>query len=240
MKSRSQFLFSLCLSLFLVSAAFTGKEKVRPELYFHDGNTITFQITYISGATRKAVNTIESVSVVNGTTTITAISNLHDDKDKFVVAYKLRYFCDSLNWCVDPLNDMYITLDQPKTGDGKYESESDSLVYPFSMKIGDTLNTAWLKTSAFSEGMSTENKAFYYRRKVVAFETLTLLGTSIPAFKITYKISKSTTTSYGQLGGSTTTQDLNATEWFSHEYGVIKMEQDPKYGIGKMVVVAVK
>lgn len=234
---RILFLSTLIVTLF-VSAAFSWFVVAKADIYLKAGNIIRFTKFYDSGAKQAAVTEIESVTATNGVSAVNAKCKMYDDVGKFVIAYKYKFYVDSLHWCADALNWMYVS---DKEGENlTWVYESDSLVYPFNMKAGDTLMPATARKASSANGMSTDETQFTYNRKVIKLDTVQTIAGPMAAFRITSKVSVKNRSSYGPMGTVNDDYVLNVTQWFNADYGIVQEERAGKYNATKLVLQALK
>lgn len=220
-------LFVLPVFVLVLSFSFAA---VRPDGYFTKGNKLTFTITSENGAKSYAVVKISSVIPRDRTIEIDARDDRENDQHKSTFTYRLQFFSDSLNWCASALNHLSIPL--------VYSSNfivglrSDSLVYPYAMKTGDTLRHA----SASELINGNERFVTIHSRKVAATETVSVAGEALQAFRIEGSMTKGGVTDYGALGKIPNETKYTFTEWFVPSKGVVKSELKSATGVTSTVL----
>jgi hypothetical protein len=186
---------------------------------FTKGATLTYAITSENGTLSYSEVNVRSVDGKGNAYTIYAHDNRLDDQRRSTFSYRQHYYSDSLNWCVDALNH----LNCPIVYSSNYitELESDSLVYPYAMKVGDTLRGA--AASELMRGSVTNMRAIRFSsRKVTAAEPIGIGGEQLQAFRIECKVTSTTIADYGALGKIPTETAYDLTEWFVPSKGVVK------------------
>jgi hypothetical protein len=228
-----RFIPFLLAAIALGAVSFASTVLVRPESYFEKGSKLNFSITSENGAKSYSVVKIKSVIDRGSITEIYAEDQREDDLHKSTLGYRLTYFSDSLSWCADAFNHLNIPL--------AYSSnfflvlESDSLVYPYAMKVGDTLRPA----SASEKIGATDPNERYVRiinRKVVATEKVAFGGQNHDAFRIEAVLFKGSSTNYGALGKIPNETKYTFTEWFVPSKGVVKSELKSATGVTTAVL----
>lgn len=204
---------------------------VRPEPYFTRGNTLSYTITQENGATSYSDVLVKRIETWNGQTVIYAHDNRLNDQRKSTFSYSLHFYNDTTNWCVDALNHLNCPLVYSSTG---VVLQGDSLVYPYRMKMGDTLPPA--AASELIRGVSVnERRVKFINRKVTATESVTIGGTAMQSFRIECKMISTSITDYGSLGKIPTETIYEFTEWFVPSKGVVKSVS--KSGSGEKMTV---
>lgn len=214
--------------LFGVILIASGFVIIRPESFFTKGNTINYVWTYASGSKRTHTTEIESISVSKGTSAILARSTMFDESGKTLLSYRYRFYCDSVNWCIDPLN--YMAIPYSLTSGESEELDSDSLVFPFSMKVGDTLMPARGRKRYGGQGMASEEIQFTFERTVAGIDTLKLAVGKTPTFRIESHVAVTSIADYGQFGKTVDVDTMMMSEWFTPKYGVVSTARKGKYG----------
>lgn len=211
---------ALCFSL-LVSD--------RPRAFFKEGNKITYTITAENGAKSYSVISIQSVTAKgSSSTSIFAKDQRQDDQRKSTFQYRLTYYSDSLHWAVDALNHLNI----PMAYSSNYfvDLKSDSLVYPYNMKVGDTLLPA-SGSEILSGTLKNERHIQFLNRKVAAQENVMVNGESLQAFRIECRTISKSIADYGALGKIPTETIYTFTEWFVPSKGIVKSESKSNTGV---------
>lgn len=225
------------ISIFIVVCGFASYNAVRPEIYFTDGETLSFVHTIQNGTKTYSDVKILSVETQDGRTTITAKEDRLNDQHKFTLSFRKRYWCDSVNWCVDALSHLSIPL--VYSSNFTVDLDSDSLVYPFRMKAGDTLPPAFAKEIIHSGG-DNERSMRYINRKVMREESITIAGETMKAFVIESRLIHHALTDYGQLGKIPYDKEYKHTEWFVPSKGVVKSRSESDEGVNTAELTAWK
>jgi hypothetical protein len=208
----------------LIFLGFSVAGIVQPDSYFHQGAKIEFRITADNGAKSYSEIQIKDVLVQNGRTIITAQDQRKDDQGKTTLVYRMRYIADSTNWCVSALN--HLNSSMLYSSNNIPVLKSDSLVYPYAMKAGDTL----LPAKASEVVSNTTRSIEFLHRKVVGVESVTVGGESLSAFRITCTMNTHSLVDYGGLGAINTDLSYEYTEWFVPSKGIVKSERISQTG----------
>lgn len=220
-KNPSLLLIVACITAFGFSASFA----VRPEMYFVK-NQIPFKITSENGAVSFSDVQVKDVIADGNVTRIFALDKRKDDQGKSTFTYRLNFFSDSVNWCVDALN--HLSIPEVYSSNFIVSLRSDSLIYPYAMKVGDTLRHA--SGSELMYAYSNERYVLVQKRKVVASESITVAGETLQAFRIEGIIIKGSVTDYGDFGKIPSETTCDFIEWFVPSKGVVKSEVKSKTG----------
>ncbi len=221
--------FSIIIVCFsgILLLGFSAQIVVRPEVYFAKRNVVQFQITSENGAVSYSKVDIETVLDYGSQVKITANDNRFNDQHNSTFSYRMNFSSDSLNWCVHAINH----VNTPVVYSSNYilVLTGDSLVYPYAMKVGDTLLPAW----AAETKMHTANmrKVQFTGRKVVATESIGISGEQLQAFRIECKLTSTSVADYGALGLIPTEVTYDFTEWFVPSKGVVKSTLKSKTGV---------
>ena len=226
-------LFLILLSV--CTASFNTISYVRPEFYFTRGSEITYAVTSGDGATGYCVITIESLTERNGGTTIFAKNQVQNDQHRNTLRYRMTYYCDSVNWYVDPLNHLDIPLEYSSI----VSLRSDSLVYPYRMKAGDILPAASGSELIYGTA-NNERYVLVNNRKVVASESVAAGGEMMQAFRIESVLIKGSVADHGVLSKIPTETEYSFTEWFVPSKGVVKSEIKTNTGTTTTLFESVK
>lgn len=221
-------LFVLPLCVLVLSFSFAA--AVRPDQYLTKGNKLTFAITSENGAKSYSVVKITSNIPRGRTAEIDARDDRENDQHKTTFTYRLTFFSDSLNWCASALNHLSIPL--VYSSNFILSLRSDSLVYPYTMKTGDTLRHA----SASELINGNERFVMIHNRKVAATETVSVAGETLQAFRIEGSMTKGGVTDYGALGKIPNETKYTFTEWFVPSKGVVKSELKSATGVTTTVL----
>lgn len=230
----ARYIFGFLL-LFPLLSGFNDDGFVRPEAYFVPGHVIRFVLVYEIGAQRTNTVFIDRVSVSNGIATIDGTYNHYDTEGKIAKAYRVKYYCDSINWCVSMINQMeFPAKEQP---DVLREFEGDSMIYPLGMKPGDTLPGAYGKGTVTSKTFHEAEQIYVFARRVIRCDTVATPMGNIVAFRIDYKIRNMTKTGFPTLNSSNSNNvEISCSDWFSPALGVVKTERTSKYGMRRLVI----
>ena len=149
-----------------------------------------------------------------------------------------KYYYDANHWASDVSIGM---RPSQQAMEGAAIAEfSDSLVYPYNMKIGDTLPTAHAYKKMSLKGDYWELDNFYYNRKVMEKDTVVTPLGNIVAFRIEHKMS-SRMNRKSKLMGDKSEVDLHyGSVWFSLEYGIVQTEMTNKFGVTKATLESIK
>jgi hypothetical protein len=233
-----RFLFSFAiLGRILGISSFTLIGALHPEMYLSKGNDLSFMITSENGAVSYSVITIETITRNNGLQKIYATNNAQNDQHKNTLSYRMTYYCDSVNWSVDALNHLNIPL--VYSSNFIVSLRGDSLIYPFNMKVGDTLRQASGSELIYGSG-NNERYVIINSRKVAANENIAVGGEILSAFRIESAMIKGSVTDYGALGKIPTKAEYKFREWFVPSKGVVKSELTSGTGTTTMLFQSVK
>lgn len=219
-------ILSATVFICLMAFSFQIGSDVRPEMYFSKGK-IPFQITSENGAVSYSKVDIQTVVDDGRQVTISANDNRFNDQHNSTFSYRMNFCSDSVNWCVDAINH----VNTPVVYSSNYilVLTGDSLVYPYAMKVGDTLLPAWAAET--KQGTANERKVQFTGRKVIATESIGIAGEQLQAFKIECKLISTNVADYGALGTIPTVVTYDFTEWFVPSKGVVKSTLKSKTGV---------
>lgn len=207
---------------------------VRPESYFTKGNKLNFSITSENGAKSYSVVKITDVIPRGTITEIDGRDDRQDDQRKNTLPYRMAYFSDSLHWSASALNHLNIPV--VYSSNFIVSLRSDSLVYPYAMKVGDTL----LPSSASELINGSERYVIINGRKVAALENVAFGGETVQAFRIESTMRKGSIADYGALGKIPSETKYEFVEWFVLSRGVVKSELKSTTGVTTMLLESVK
>lgn len=221
--------FILLTSLFVVllfSLAFTSRSVEVSEFGCRDGVVLTYVQTFDNG--RADTTTVEFKShQFDKRNKVTRFDAVLTGKWGGTLTYyhKYRYYLCDRYWAVDAENFTPMGCDV-----SRYTEDSDSLVYPFSMKIGDTLSNAYgIKYSTGDEYSADSMRLFYSKRVVVGIDTLKLKDRMLPVFVVQYELHS--WHRYRDSGKLKTFEETRTCYcWFNSEFGVVKAYEPSKYG----------
>lgn len=218
----------------LTTFSFSFAIVVRPEGYFTKGNKLTFSITSENGAKSYSVVKITDVIPRGTTTEIDARDDRQDDQRRNTLPYRLAFFSDSLSWAASALNHLNIPV--VYSSNFIVSLRSDSLVYPYGMKVGDTL-----RPSSASELINgSERFVIINGRKVAASENVSFGGEVAQAFRIESNMRKGSITDYGALGKIPSETMYTLVEWFVPSKGIVKSELKSATGVTTMLFESVQ
>lgn len=209
------------LALVLIASAFVASTATRPELFFTKRNAISYKLTSENGAISYSTVEIKDVTTTGERTSIYAHDNRSDDQHKSTFSYRLHFQHDSYNWCEDALNYLNCNV--------VYSSNflppvltTDSLVFPYGMKVGDTLAPASASETIVYGATSTVRKIEFVQRKVTGTDSIPYNSRNVLAYRIECQCTLTTIADYGQLGKIPTELKYGFTEWFAPQFGVMK------------------
>ena len=212
-------LLLLTIPCALVLSAFTVAAVVRPEVFFKKGNKITYQLS--SNDTEEkfyCVFNVQSVTVKDGMSTIVVKDQRqYDTRKNQPYAYRLTFYCDSVNWCADALNAIDVDWKKSSNPD-EMELISDSLVYPLRMSVGDSLPGASGREVTKWKSGTTERRVFYTKRYVAGKEDVTVGTETVSAFRIESQFR------FQKVGDKVQEVTKIYTEWFEPSRGIVKRE----------------
>src|ERR1044072_9025526 len=215
----------LCVVLFVLLTGFCFTTATRPEPFLKAGNKVVYRIQFATGEKRTSVIEIISVHMKDGAAEVEAHENSYNEKGDPYSQYILKFYYDSLNWYADMLNFMYI---HPDKLNGSLDVKSDSVVYPFRMKIGDTLRSAQGTEITKNGSEQSYSQRIMYDRVVTAYDTIETGAGLIAAFRIESKIKMHKSTGKDVL--------FDCTEWFTPSIGVVKREYNSDLGHSFIVI----
>lgn len=214
---KATFPLLILLSVFVLS--FTAAISVRPEIYFSK-TLIRFKLTSENGAASYSYVEINDIRLTGNTTHIYALDKRKDDQFKSTFTYRLNYWSDSLNWCEDALN--YLNCDAVYSSNMRMEFACDSLIYPYSMKVGDTLPTAWATETQLYAETQNVRKIEFKNRKVIGMDSVKQGSVWFKGYSIQSDVTKTSIADYGPLGKIPTELKYTFTVLFAPAHGVIK------------------
>ncbi len=223
---KTEFSFLIFLSVFAIS--FIVPYFIRPQQYFTKDNIVKFTITAENGAISYAEVKIKDVLTRGSGTSIFAHDNRLNDQHKSTFQYRLHFYNDTINWCVDALNHLNIPV--AYSSNFIVSLRTDSLVYPYTMEIGDTLPSASASELIYGTG-NNERFVIVNHRKVVAIENVVVGTETFQAVRIAATMRKGSVTDYGALGKIPSEQTYDFIEWFVPSKGVVKSELKSKTGV---------
>jgi hypothetical protein len=213
-----------------VSLLFGASEPTRPEPFFQSKNQITFSdatVTKSWGTTRStSILTVESVTEAKGSVSSVCKVQFYNDHHKLTHEYRLLFSADSLTFYVNASNWMH----ENWTPDKGYLYSGDSLWYPLSMKVGDTLRSAWAAEDFNTNGVKGGERDEFTKRKVVALDTIEMLNEKIVAHKIEMHVTRTSITKDQYTGNQKNVIEYDVIEWFSPTLGIVKSVHRTPYG----------
>lgn len=221
----------------LIAWSFIAVSNVRPDAHYKQGAVVSYVIVAPDKSIRKSNSTITSVTVTGDQTRFTFKTiYLNEINDTGSVSYAYCFMNKKNFW--QQLKGAYygsMIFEVSETMQG------DSLVYPFDMKIGDTLPTGYRKNTFINPWSSGVSNSFYFNRRVTAIDTIpTPLG-KIPCFRVESKESHYSKYDYPKMKDHEEyTEIILHTTWFSPEYGIVKEEWVKREGKYKMVLQSIK
>ncbi len=218
----------LCSSIIFVA---------HPETKYKKGAVIQF--TYISPAGIILKTRDEVISEIkNGDVTTLNIKVTQVDGGKVSEASWTKIYYDNNHWATDVSIGM--RPDQQALSGASIAEFSDSLVFPYNMKVGDTLHTAHAYKKMSLKGDFWELDNFYYNRKVMERDTIISPVGKIPTLRIDYKISSHMKRKHKMMGDKEETDLHYCSVWFSSEYGVVQTEVTNIFGVTKTTLESIK
>lgn len=234
---RFPFLSALvCVSVLAIS--FTVASHVKPDLYFTKRNVISFKITAENGAISYSTIEINNVIAKTGQTDIYADDKRSDDQHKSTFTYRMKFHHDSLNWCEDALN--HLKCDAVYSSNKWMIFKTDSLVFPYAIKVGDTLPPAFASETQRYENTENVRKIEFRGRKVAGMDSIPYNSRKVLAYRIECKTTLTTIADYGPLGKIPTELKYDFTQWFAPELGVIKTRSKTATGESTRVMLFTK
>lgn len=221
---------------FLFLSFIDGKGK-RPDAHYKLGSVVTYVHVAPDKSVRKTISNVTSVTVTGDRTRFTfKYVYLNEVNDTGRIGYDY-YFMDKKNFWYQLKHPYFWGIT-----DGTVETmEGDSLVFPFDMKIGDSLPTAYNKNAWTNKYSSGTDNHFYFNRKVTAVDTIPTPMGKIPAFRVEFKDSHYYKYNYPQMKlDSEYTEIVIGSEWFSPEYGIVKWQTEGKNGASKTVLQSIQ
>jgi hypothetical protein len=209
---------------------------VHPESHYKKDKVLRYTSINPFGGITKMDYTVLSEKVNGEVTTITARST-ESEGGKVIHSYIRRYYYDKDHWAEEVT---LLSIGNMGMQDPTVTEFSDSLVYPYSMKVGDTLATARSYKKVAWKDEFVELSHFYYNRKVMERDTLHLPIGNIPVFRIEYKISSIDNRKHESVGAVNEKSLYYCSAWFSPEYGVVQIESTGEYGITRITLESIK
>jgi hypothetical protein len=208
----------------LVVAGFISE---RPLPFLKQGSEITYSAIVKSPGDKvkqyKTVINIENSSRNGSFRSASGTVHFEGDPDFKDIKYLQYFSADSLAFYASCKNYIYNSYDD-KMASLKLDN-NDSLIYPFTMKTGDTLRSSTLRFTVSVMGAKSKCVMNFDKRIVVRHDTLDLPIGRIAAWKIESEMNLNTVVSaYGSTRKEKQSGKLN--EWFSPEYGIVKTERD--------------
>lgn len=229
----------LCIGVIIAGLLSLGAGiiVVHPDAKYKKG--VVFQSTYISPAGLILKTREEVVSEIkNGTVTTLNIKLTQVDGSRVSEASWTKIYYDNNHWATDVSIGM--RPDQVGLEGASIAEFSDSLVYPYTMKIGDTLSTAHAYKKMSLKGNFWEQDNFYYNRKVMERDTIVTPLGRIPTIRIEYKMYGHHYRKSAVLGDKKESDLHYGSVWFSTEYGIVQTEMTNKFGVTKTTLESVK
>lgn len=215
-------------------------ETSRPDPFFQSNNQITFSEATETkgwGTTRmNSILTVESIIEKQGGVSSVCKVEHYNEQHKLTHEYRWRFAVDSFNFYVHASN----WLHEKWTTDTDYKYSGDSLWYPFNMKVGDTLRSAWAVKDFNTNGVVGGEQWAFKNRKVVALDTFELTIGKIVAYKIEMHVVGTSKTKDQHTGNQTNFTEYDAVEWFSPSLGIVKSLYMTKYGDTRVVMESYK
>jgi hypothetical protein len=166
---------------------------------------------------------------IAGGTTITFTNETYDAKGKLLAKSDLSAKCINGDYYTDikAINSEMI----PRSSDISVSVTGDQMVYPASMKVGDTLKDASINVKSNMGSMTIMNMtANVVNRKVEGNETIETPAGKFDCLKITYTINM-------KLMGSRTMQGV---EYLAKGIGVVKQESFDEKGTKQSTMMLTK
>jgi len=205
----------------VITLSFNVVSLVRPDLYFTKGNEISFKLTSENGALSYSEYKIKEVTQKGNRTNIYGYDNRSDDQHKSTFSYRLNFHHDSINWSEDALN----YLKCPVVYSSNFLPPvliTDSLVFPYAMKVSDTLPPASASETIKYSGTENVRTIEFVHRKVTGKDSIPYNSHKVLAYRVECRCTMTTITDYGPLGKIPTELKYDFTEWFTPSLGVIK------------------
>ncbi len=208
-----------------------------PEVKYKKGAVVQFTMVTPAGIILKSREEVVS-EIKNGDVTTLNIKWTQVDAGKVSEPSWTKIYYDNFHWATDVSIGM--RPDQQALTGASIAEFSDSLVFPYNMKIGDTLHTAHAYKKMSLKGDFWELDNFYYNRKVMERDTIISPLGKIPTLRIEYKISSHMKRKHKMMGDKEETDLHYCSVWFSSEYGIVKTEVTTKFGMSKTTLESIK
>lgn len=229
--------FLLAVSVVVSVSWITGK-VTHPDTYYQKGKIIRFAVVTPARLNYKETYEIISETKSGPSTQINAVGREYDDAGKMVGTHPTRFYYDANHWA----EEFAIGLTGKDLAmDGASESQTtDSLVYPYAMKINDTLRPATTYKKIALKGDYCEYRETVYNRKVMEKDTVQTSIGRITAFRIESKIARHEKRKHKMLGDKDESSIDYCTTWFSTEYGIVKTEVTTEYGMERTTLQSIQ
>jgi hypothetical protein len=185
-------------------------------------------ITSENGSKSYSVVRIKDVYSYKGVLNIEGTDQREDDQHKTTLAYRLAFYHDSLNWSVDAINLLQCPV--AYSSNFFFDLSSDSLVYPYNMKVGDTLPPASAMEVIRATTSNTRSIAIV-NRKVVGTEIMDWPNSKPTAYKIESTQINVSIADYGALGKIPSETKSARTDWFVPSSGIVRTEVKTSTGV---------
>lgn len=129
----------------------------------------------------------------------------------------MKFAYDSLNFYVFTVNRLYPHI--PENDDKRIVMEGDSLIYPYNMHVGDSLPEGYGTLTEVDSEYKIITDIEVCGRYVSKLDTLELAFGKVAAYKIE-STEKCTDRDESGITGKT---KRTRTEWFSPQYGIVKV-----------------
>lgn len=227
-----------------VSVLVGENQVIRPEAFLTQGNIIQYESnSKMQGgeAARTSIALeITAVSQKNGRTIAKGELTFFSAIGLENMVSLVQFASDSVKFCANTTNWFYIPKARMR---GTTESYSgDSLVYPFSMRVGDSLPDGHASRSFRSNSFTSTEKMVIHHRFAAASDSLELKFKKISAFRIESILSAESVASFEDGSDKKSKSSYVLVEWFSPIYGLVKSEcrYSNGYSISEMSNPSVK
>ncbi len=231
------FLFPVMLLVTPVLLGFSWVAIDWPTHFFNEKNVLLFsQVEFPKGGggnKSRIEVTINSVTDKQLAAHSTAELVKYNRNGALYGRYPLQFAYDSVNFYAHAANYAFIVMNHVNsTGD----YAGDSLWYPLSMKIGDTLTGAWASNTQHFRYYDERVRVDYVNRVVTAADSLTTPAGTKLAYKIQMKCNRVENSSTDLNEKYIRKRTIAITEWFVPEIGVVKAEFNDSNGLTRVTL----
>jgi hypothetical protein len=213
-------LFSGLLAASIVAATVSAPDYVAP--YKKKGNSIVYVFSdHRDKKTERYDHTVKITDVrQQGSVRIVNAVQGYTDKGQFLPQWYMKFGYDSLHFFAFAVNRAFPNI--PTRPDARISMEGDSLVYPYAMKVGDSLPGATGIRTDIEKQYKSVSTVTVFRRYVSSCDTLDLPYGKVAAYRIESAEKWEDVSSVS----TKTIETRECTEWFSPLYGIVKVHTD--------------